>query len=290
MTMSGPWLIHRNAIFPPACQVIINNPAEAAQATEANIQGGADTIKCQGGLTFEEYKAVAETAHRHGIKVNAHLNDEQAIRDAYNAGVDILQHVGSGGTPAYSADLIKTIADSNRVAVVPTTERVAPWGATIDFPERLQDPQIRKEFPPDLWAEVQSSFGKDPHTLGYFQNQERRDFFTDVSLGQWIKSGAVIGMGTDNGTPLNFHGDALWRDAKMFVDHGMSPQRTISALTRVGARILGKGNQLGTIEPGKLADIIVVQGNPLFDIAASLSNVKLVMKDGIIFKGGPEPR
>ena len=288
MSMSGPWLIHRNAIFPPACQVIINNAQEAAAATEANIQGGVDVIKCQGGLTYDEYKAVAETAHKHNVKVHAHLYEEQAIRDAFRAGVDVLQHVGSGGTPPYSPDLIKMIVDAGR-AVVPTTERVAPWGATIDFPERLQDPQIKKEFPPDLWAEVQASFGSDPHTLGYFQMQERRDFYTDASLGQWIKSGAVIGMGTDNGTPLNFHGDALWRDAKMFVDHGMSPQRTLSALTRVGARILGKGNQLGTVEPGKLADIIVVQGNPLFDLVTSLSNVEVVVKDGIVFKGGPSP-
>ena len=73
----------------------------------------------------------------------------------------------------------------------------------------------------------------------------------------------------------------------MFVDHGMPPIKVISSLTRVGARILGKQNQLGTIEPGKLADIIVVQGNPLFDLTASLSNVNVVIKDGIVYKGGP---
>ena len=75
-------------------------------------------------------------------------------------------------------------------------------------------------------------------------------------------------------------------EAKVFVDHGMSPERTISALTRVNARILGKANQLGTIETGKLADIIVVKGNPLFDMSASLSSVNVVIKDGVIYKGG----
>jgi imidazolonepropionase-like amidohydrolase len=284
MSMSGPWIIQRNAIFPPMCQVIVHNAEEAAKATEANIAGGADVIKCQGGLTFEEYKAVADTAHKHNVRVHAHLNDEKAIRDAFAAGIDVIQHAGAGSTPPYTPELIKMIVDSGR-AVVPTTERVAPFPATIDFPERLQDPQIKAGFPPDLWAEVQDSI-KDPRTLGYFNGEDRRESFTDAALKQWIQSGALIGMGTDNGTPLNFHADALWRDAKMFVDRGMSPQRTISALTRNGAVILGKQGQLGTIEAGKLADVIVVQGNPLFDIVASLSNVEVVVKDGVIYKGG----
>jgi imidazolonepropionase-like amidohydrolase len=108
-------------------------------------------------------------------------------------------------------------------------------------------------------------------------------FFADADMKQWIESGAVMGMGTDSGTPMNFHIDALWREAKSFVDHGMPPIRVISALTRVNARIYGKPNDLGTIEVGKLADIIVVDGNPLFDIVA-LSHVQTVIKDGVVWK------
>jgi imidazolonepropionase-like amidohydrolase len=64
----------------------------------------------------------------------------------------------------------------------------------------------------------------------------------------------------------------------------MAPQRAISAATRINARILGKANDLGTIEPGKLADIIVVKGDPVFDIQA-LAHVEVVMKGGVIYKG-----
>ena len=92
-------------------------------------------------------------------------------------------------------------------------------------------------------------------------------------------------MGTDNGTPMNFHQDALWREAKVFADNGLSPIKTINALTRVNARIIGKSREIGTIEPGKLADIIVVKGNPLYDVVA-LKDVLVVMKDGIVHKGG----
>jgi imidazolonepropionase-like amidohydrolase len=70
---------------------------------------------------------------------------------------------------------------------------------------------------------------------------------------------------------------------------GMSPARAISAATRIGARVLGRGRDLGTIEPGKLADVIVVNGNPLFDVVA-LGNVEVVVKGGVIYKGGPADR
>ena len=108
-------------------------------------------------------------------------------------------------------------------------------------------------------------------------------FFGETSMKQWIDAGAVIGMGTDSGTPMNFHTEALWREIKVFVDLGMSPQAAISAATRVNARILGKLRELGTIEAGKLADIIVVNGDPLFNIMA-LADVETVIKGGRVFQ------
>jgi imidazolonepropionase-like amidohydrolase len=93
-------------------------------------------------------------------------------------------------------------------------------------------------------------------------------------------------MGTDSGTPMNFNSEALWREIKAHVDMGVPPLRAISAATRIGARILGRGQDLGTIEVGKLADIIVVRRNPIFDIQA-LADVQVVVKDGVVYKGGP---
>jgi imidazolonepropionase-like amidohydrolase len=154
--------------------------------------------------------------------------------------------------------------------------------ATREFPERLDDPRLARQFPADIWLEMQESF-KPLNALKYFKDQAQEESNGDASIGQWIRAGAMIGMGSDNGSPLNFHLDALWREAKVYVDHGMPPARVISALTIVGARILGKEKDLGTIEPGKLADITVVRGNPLFDIVA-LSDVDVVIKDGKAYR------
>ncbi len=282
LSISGPWLIPAAAIFPPMCQTIVHTPAEAARAAEANILGGADVIKLQGGLTFEEYKAVVDVAHRHHVRVHAHLYEEQAVRDAFTAGVDVLQHVGSAGTAPYSRSLVEEIARSGRPVVPTAAHRVWVLPATREFPERLSDPQLRRGFPADVWAELQDSF-RDLSALQYFRNHEAEESNGEASLAQWIRAGATIGMGSDNGSPLNFHRDALWREAKVFVDHGMPASKVIAALTHVNAQILGQDSDIGTIEPGKLADVVVIRGNPLFDIAA-LANVDVVVKDGVPYR------
>src|SRR6185295_7909051 len=156
---------------------------------------------------------------------------------------------------------------------------------TAAFPERLQDPGLKKMFGPEIYDEVQRSLANWP-SLGYFNRTDREMLFRERGVKQFIESGAVMGMGTDSGTPMNFHSEALWREIKVHVDMGMTPQRAIAAATRVNATIIGKGRDLGTIEPGKRADVLVVKGNPLFDIVA-LSNVEVVVKDGTVFKGGP---
>jgi imidazolonepropionase-like amidohydrolase len=92
-----------------------------------------------------------------------------------------------------------------------------------------------------------------------------------------------MGMGTDSGTPMNFHNEALWREIKVYVDMGMTPLRALSAATRVNAQIIGKAHDLGSLEPGKLADVIVVDGDPLFDITV-LSHINTVIKAGVVYK------
>ena len=108
--------------------------------------------------------------------------------------------------------------------------------------------------PAAVYAEVQDSL-TNWRALGYFGRTDREMIFRERGVKQFTESGTVLGMGTDSGTPMNFHTEALWREAKVHVDLGMPAIKVISALTRVGANILGKQRDLGTIEPGKLADV-----------------------------------
>jgi imidazolonepropionase-like amidohydrolase len=285
---SGPWISRGSggAMQAGFGGVNISSSEEAGRKAEELAKAGVDHIKAHAGLTLEDYKAIVAAAHKNGIRVHAHVYAERDVRNALEAGADVLQHVGSAGTaPPYSKELITDIVNAGRPVVVSAAHRAWIYPDTAAFPERLQDPGLKQAFGPEIYQEVQSSL-KNWWSLGYFQRTDREMLFRERGVKQFIESGAVMGMGTDSGTPMNFHSEALWREIKVHVDMGMSPTRAIAAATRVNAQAIGRGRELGSIEPGKLADIIVVNGNPNFDITA-LSRVEVVVKDGIVYKGGP---
>ncbi len=290
LVISGTQLVpNRNPGAPPGMlekvglTMPVTTPESAVSAVNQLLEAGVDIIKLQSGFSAEHYRAIVGAARKRGKKVHAHVYTEQEVTDAFEAGVDVLQHVGSGGTyPPYTADLVRRIAQSGRPIVDTIAHRSWVYPATEAFPERLQDPQLLEDFGRDIYDEVQRSF-KHWHTLGYFNRIDSELFFREQAARQWIDSGAVMGMGTDSGTPLNFHTEALWREMQAHVEMGMAPSRVIVAATRINAtRVVGR-NDLGTIEPGKLADLIVVNGNPLADMSV-IGRVEVVVKDGVVVK------
>ena len=284
---SGPWISRGagGAMQAGFGGVNITSPDEAARKVEELAKAGVDHIKAHAGLTRQDYDAIVAAAHKNRLRVHAHVYAESDVRNALEAGVDVLQHVGSAGTaPPYSQQLITDIVNAGRPVVVSAAHRAWIYQDTAAFPERLQDPGLKQAFGPEIYAEVQNSL-KNWWSLGYFQRTDREMLFRERGVKQFIESGAVMGMGTDSGTPMNFHSEALWREIKVHVDMGMTASRAIAAATRVNAQAIGR-RELGSIEPGKTADVIVVAGDPNFDITA-LSRVEVVVKDGVVYKGGP---
>jgi imidazolonepropionase-like amidohydrolase len=290
MSVSGPWITRSLGDYWTGLpnQILVDTPAEAAAAVDRLAKAGVDVIKAYVEMRPAHYKAIADAAHRHRLKVHAHVYNEIDVKNAFEAGIDVLTHVGSAGMPLYDPELVRAIAARGTPVVTTAAHRVFLFPATIDFPERLEDPRLEKDFGPQIWSEVHKSL-EGWHRLPYFATTDQEMLFARPLLKQWIDSGATMGMGTDSGTPINFHTEALWREIKAHVDVGMSPQRAIAAATRINARILGAEKTLGTIEPGKLADVIVVDGNPLFDITA-LGHVEVVVKDGRVYKSAAAVR
>jgi imidazolonepropionase-like amidohydrolase len=279
LTVSGPWITRLDYdTVPDEYEIVIDSPREAAARTRELIEKGSDVIKVWVGLTAEDYKAVVDEAHKAGVKVHAHLYDPVAIRYAIDAGVDVFQHVGSARNPPYDEALISEIAHKNIPVVQTISHRIWVYPATVAFPERLYDPVYRDDMPPDIYDEFIASF-ENFHRLSYMQDigQEIRN--SKRSASQFIDAGAYMGVGTDAASPLNMHTEAMWREMSALVDSGMTPIQVISAATKTNAEILGRFDELGSIEPGKLADIIIVDGNPLRNIEV-LDYVDIVIKDG----------
>jgi len=291
LLVSGPWIARGTwDVLLPSFQNIVESPEEARRAAERLVEMGVDVIKTWSGTTEEDFRAIASVADPAGVPIHCHVYPTEAVWGAIRGGCDVLQHAGSGGSvPAYPDDLVAEIA-MRGIPVVPTiAHRIWVYPATLEFPERLWDPELLESFPPPIREEVLDSYGRhDFHRLSYFRTTPRQIRLAEEAARQFVEAGAVIAMGTDTGSPLNFHTESAWREISAMVDVGMTPLQAISASTKVAAEVIGMADQVGTIEPGKKADVIVVDGDPLFDINV-LGYVTDVVKDGIVYKRDGTP-
>ena len=101
MLMSGPWITSAVRFWPEEFQIGVSSPEEASAAVDRLADAGVDVIKAWAGLTREDYRAIADTAHERGLRVHAHVYGPQEVRNALEMGVDVLTHAGSAGTPPY---------------------------------------------------------------------------------------------------------------------------------------------------------------------------------------------
>lgn len=231
------------------------------QAVRRQVHRGADFIKfvATGGVLTDtatgtgqqffadELEAIIATAHMLGRKTTAHAHGADGIKAALKAGVDSIEH-GS-----FMDDEAIELMLARKVVHVPTTLA----GATVAA-------QAKQGFLPDAIRKKALEVG--PQILN--------------TLNRSHKAGIRIAFGTDSG--VSRHGDNAQEFALM-VEAGMSPMEAIAAATRHAAEHIGFTDQIGSIEPGKFADIIAVARDPLKDIRA-LCDVGFVMKAGVVHK------
>jgi imidazolonepropionase-like amidohydrolase len=248
---------------------LINGPTEGRAAVRKLVKDGVEWIKTYPTgdaaspdvadhhtlcMTYEEMAAVVSEAHNYKCKVTGHCRATQGIKNALNAGFDTLEH----GT-FMDAEALEMLLERD-VPVVPALQfelASVERGPEFGLPQAVID-----------------------------GHQETLDGGAE-SARMILKAGGRLGMGGDYGFAWNPHGDYA-KELTFFVKHvGFSVLETIMCATKTGAEIMGLGEEFGTLEAGKLADVLVVDGDVLADISIleDRSRFVAVMQNGVVKAG-----
>lgn len=255
---------------------IVNGVEEMRRAVRLHCREGIDNIKLDVSgdpfypstpahttpMTYEEVLVAAETAHAYGRKINAHTRSIEGSKHCVKAGVDGLFHCEYADEELL--DMMEAAKD--RIFVVPTVGLFA-----------------------QIMAGEASAHGLTPEIGGYMNIPDlmENSIKTHTELR---KRGIRHLIGGDYGFGWSKQG-TQGRDLKFFVDfYGYSPEDALICATRNGGLAMGYNGELGTLEEGKLADLILVDGDPIADISilSGPDKVAFVMKDGGVQKISPE--
>ncbi len=281
--VSGPFIQHEAyEEYEKPFRWGVNGADDARQKVQRIIDAGVDFVKLidQDQMTDAEVAAVVETAHKNGKVVVAHAHRMDEIRVGLKHGVDDFEHTGLGTAPGYPEDILQALRERNSALYwTPTLSPLYTLYYTGSvFPERLDDPAWREFMPNDMAREVRASLSQIPH-LPYYALFPSRLPLLPTKFKQLRETGVRLMIGTDAGIPAMFHNDATWREMAKFVELGVSPMETIQSATLWPARFLRREKDLGVLAPGRLADIILVKGDPLSDMTV-MRDVRVVIQGG----------
>nr|WP_299383691.1 amidohydrolase family protein [Allomuricauda sp.] len=289
--VSGPFIQHKPYPGTEDFRWGINGPEDGKRKVKKLANASVDVIKLidQDQMTMEELKAVVDEAHKHNLKVVAHGHRPEEIRRGLIVGVDCFEHTGLSSAPNYPDDVMEMIkertAQMNKGPLFwcPTVEGLYNYEYTRDNPEKLDNDSWHLGLPDSVITDIKNSF-KHPDRLPYFQLTPSRRPTLQTKVQQLLDAGVVLLVGTDSGIPMKFHSQSTWNELDVWVNEfGIDPMYAIRAATYWPSLWMGVADEVGTITPGKYADIIAVDGDVLRYISL-LQDVDMVIKHGKQYK------
>jgi imidazolonepropionase-like amidohydrolase len=235
---------------------IINGPDDARRAVRQAVYDGADVIKVIVNttprvLSPDEMKAIVDEAHRMGRRVAAHATDTLAILTAVEAGVNSIEH-------GY---------------------RISDSGLRIMAHKGIY--LVATDYPADFYSSIGGTDMTPAERQRQIESSQRFAASNKERVNRAMKMGVKIAFGSDEYYDVAGYsrGQASLLTLQSYQEDGMSPLDVIRTATVNAADLLGRSEQLGTIQSGKFADIIAIDGDPLHD-AKDLQKVRFVMKGG----------
>ena len=271
----------------PNDSYIVRDADETRNAVNRFVDDGASAIKVYFRLPLALMKVAIETAHSRGVPVMGHLEIVDA-RDAINAGIDGIEHATSFGTallPLRDAEKYRQAMLADNKARV--EGRYKMWNS-ID----LNTPQAKALFKlivdrgvfvsPTLAVFERQPGDKDTGSVHVHAFKQMEAF-----VGMANKAGAKVVVGSHSDVPHAKRGWAYQRELELLVESGLTPMQALVGGTLENARYFRIDDRLGSIEQGKQADLILVEGDPLKDIS-KMRRIKRVMLNGIWQKAEAE--
>jgi imidazolonepropionase-like amidohydrolase len=237
-----------------------NTPDEARLAVRRQIAAGADVIKMYGStggfenvdtqqtFTFDEMKAAVDVAHAMGRRIAIHSYGPEGARDAVRAGCDSLEHA----------------VDIDDGTLAEMARRKVYYVPTIDHNR--------------YYVDAAEDYGFRPGSTDRLKAYIARNF--ETAKRAW-KAGVPFAMGSD--AVYTMFGQNT-RELAWFVKAGMTPEQALRTATGNAAALLGMADDLGGVAPGRWADLVAVEGDPLADLQVAIDKVRHVMKGGAVVK------
>ncbi|MDQ6829238.1 MAG: amidohydrolase family protein, partial [Gemmatimonadota bacterium] len=235
---------------------------------------GFEQMKLYDLLKPDVVGAITGEAHRLGMTVTGHVPRALGLLPAVDSGMDQIAHLPIRGDPA--SDSVRLVIDSLK-AHGTVIDPTASWGELLGHSTALSVESFQpgvSSLPPVLAQRI-TRMGVVGLDTGVARERLAR---TLRVIGMLHDAGVPVVAGTDEGVP----GFSLYREIELYAAAGFSPIEALRAATAVPARAMGMAEKVGTIEPGKRADLIVLDGNPLDDVR-KIRTVRQVMTRGVLY-------
>jgi len=268
----------------------VETPEEARAAVQHYKNAGYEQLKIRNKVKLETLKVICDEAHRLGMTVTGHVPDGMNALQAVEAGMDQLNHINyvvTGFFPRRDRNNPPLTINLNSANVVNALKFFKEHGTVIDPTAAVLELMIRprnvpiESFEPGL-TKVPAELTVQINQKGESADEaEGLRMVLDVWLkitGALHKAGVPIVAGTDVGVP----GHTLHRELELYVKAGFTPLEAIQAATIVPARVMKVDSEVGSIEAGKRADLIVVDANPVDNIS-NIRKIRFVVTQGRIF-------
>jgi hypothetical protein len=302
--------------------VVVRTEAEARAAVRQLVSNGADLVKVYENLSREAYFAIIDEARRKKIPVDGHVPFRITSEEAGKAGQRTVEHpdaLAAGCSNAAEAERkrfadvlanynslpdvekflalfrhVRALYDSRDLATcasaieayrrngIPVTLDVVGYHHVVHAEQILSDAARMRLVPPAIRRNWETQLGS--HAFREFQSILQPIPALELeNVHLFHKAGVLLLAGTDVGVPFQIPGISLHVELERLVEAGLSPLEALRTATLNPARVLGMVDSLGTIEPGRLADLVLLEANPIEDIR-NTQKIRAVVADGRLYR------